>query len=210
VCTKPKTKTQFSPENMKTKQLVAMAVTALVISLGAGSALAQNNNNQDNNNNGGGRRNRGNGGGNFDPAQFQQRMMDNYKEQLEITDDTEWNAIKPLIEKVSTAQRNIMADRARGMFGGRNRGGGGGGNDNGGGNGGGGGGNRFGGTPSAEAESLRKAIDSKASNSELKTAIAKFVESRKTKQADLEKAQADLRKVLSVRQEAIATQIGLL
>ena len=185
-----------------------MAVTALVISLGAGSALAQNNNNNQDNNNNGGKRNRGNGGGNFDPAQFQQRIMDNYKEQLEITDDTEWNAIKPLIEKVTTAQRTMLADRARGMFGGRNRQGGGG--DNGGGNNGGGGGRFGGGTPSAEAEALRKAIDSKASNSELKTAIAKFVESRKSKQAELDKAQADLRKVLSVRQEAIATQMGLL
>jgi hypothetical protein len=196
---------QFSPENMKTKHIVAMAVTALVISLGAGTTLAQNNDN--NNNNGQGKQRGNRGGGNFDPAQFQQRMMDNYKDSLEITDDTEWNAIKPLVEKVMTTQRTMLADRMRGAFGGRNRGGGG--TDN---SGGGGGGNRFGGggTPSAEAESLKKAIDSKASNSELKTAIAKYVESRKTKQAELEKAQSDLRKVLSVRQEAIATQIGLL
>jgi hypothetical protein len=193
---------------MKTKHLVAMAATALVISLGAGSALAQNNN-ADPNNNGGGRKNRGNGGGNFDPAQFQQQRLDRTKERLEITDDTEWNAIKPLVEKVMTAQQSVIADRMRGAFGGRNRGGGNGGTDQN--NGGGGGGNRFGGgTPSAEAEALRKAIDSKASNSELKTAIAKYVESRKTKQADLDKAQADLRKVLSVRQEAIATEAGLL
>jgi hypothetical protein len=193
---------------MKTKQIVAMAMTALVMSLGAGTVLAQNNNNADNNNNGQGRR--GNrGGGNFDPAQFQQQRMDRTKERLEITDDTEWNAIKPLVEKVMTAQQSIMADRMRGAFGGRNRGGGGGG-DNGGGNGGGGGTRFGGGTPSAEAESLRKAIESKASNAELKAAIAKYVESRKTKEAELTKAQADLRKVLSVRQEAIATEAGLL
>jgi hypothetical protein len=35
-------------------------------------------------------------------------------------------------------------------------------------------------------------------------------EARKQKQANLEKAQADLRKLLSVRQEAIAFSIGLL
>jgi hypothetical protein len=40
--------------------------------------------------------------------------------------------------------------------------------------------------------------------------MAKMQEARKAKQAELEKAQADLRKVLSVRQEAIATASGLL
>ena len=191
---------------MKTKQLMAAATLAIAMSLGAGSVLAQNNDN--NNNNQGQGRQRGNRG-NFDPAQFQQDMLNRYKERLEITDDTEWNAIKPLIEKVTTAQRAVAADRMRGMFGGRQGRQGGGDNNNN--NNGGGGGGRFGGgTPSPEAEALRKAIDSKASNSELKAAVAKFVESRKAKQADMEKAQADLRKVLSVRQEAIATEAGLL
>src|SRR2546427_650074 len=67
-----------------------------------------------------------------------------------------------------------------------------------------------GGEPSPEAEALQRAIDSKASNSELKAALTKFLEARKAKQADLEKAQADLRKVLSVRQEAAASLMGLL
>src|SRR6266700_1027517 len=72
-------KTQFTARNMKTKQVVAMAMMALVMSLGAGTVLAQNNDNNskkgDNNNGGQGRQR---GGGNFDPAQFQQRIMDNY------------------------------------------------------------------------------------------------------------------------------------
>ena len=66
------------------------------------------------------------------------------------------------------------------------------------------------GQPSPEAEALQRAIDGKASNSELKAALAKFVESRKAKQAELEKAQTELRKVLSLRQEAVATANGLL
>ena len=45
---------------------------------------------------------------------------------------------------------------------------------------------------------------------ETKAALAKFVEARKAKQAALDKAQADLRKVLTPRQEAIATVNGLL
>jgi len=111
---------------MKTKQIVAMAALAVAMSLSAGTVLAQNNDNNskkgDNNNGGQGRQR---GGGNFDPAQMQQRMMDNYKERLEITDDTEWNAIKPLVQKVMDARFASMSGMGRGMFGGRNRGGGG-------------------------------------------------------------------------------------
>src|SRR5256885_992752 len=104
-------------------------------------------------------------------------------------------------------RRESFSGMGRGMFGGRRGGGGAGaaaGGDQGGRRGG-----PFG-KASSEAESLQRAIESKASNSELKAALAKFVESRKAKQAQLEKAQAELRKVLSVRQEAIATSSGLL
>ena len=66
------------------------------------------------------------------------------------------------------------------------------------------------GAPNPAAEALQKAIDAKASSSELKSAMAKFVESRKAKQAELETAQANLRKVLTVRQEAILTSSGAL
>ena len=44
----------------------------------------------------------------------------------------------------------------------------------------------------------------------MKVAIARFQDARKQKQAEMEAAQANLRKVLSVRQEAIATASGLL
>ncbi len=193
----------------KMNQWLTAVLAAAAICLGTSSVLAQNNgnssgsnnNNNGNNNNGGQRRNRGN----FDPAQFQQRIMDNLKEQLEITDDAEWKAIEPLIQKVMDLRRETMSGMGRGMFG-RNRGG----NDStssdsnrprGGG---------FFGPPSPEAEALQKAIDGKASNAEMKAAIAKYQESQKTKMAELDKAKADLRKVLSVRQEAVATLDGLL
>jgi hypothetical protein len=176
---------------------------ATAISLGSGKLAAQNQTTSSAAPDAGGgqgrqgRQNRGN----FDPAQMQQRMMENYKERLEITDDTEWKAIEPLVQKVMDARRDSFAGMARGMFG-RNRGGDNGGDQN----------QRRGGfgTPSPEAETLQKAIDSKASNADLKAALAKFVEARKAKQAELEQAQANLRKVLSLRQEAIATESGLL
>jgi hypothetical protein len=145
------------------------------------------------------------GRGNFDPAQFRQRMMERLKERLEVTDDGEWKAIQPMVQAVMDARMASMSGMGRGMFGGGRRGGGGGDNN----------GDQprrgpFGQTPSAEAEALQKAIDSKAPKAEIKTAMEKFVAHRKAKQAELEKAQEDLRKVLTSRQEAIATLDGLL
>lgn len=181
--------------------MLAIAGVACVASFGSNKALAQ----QDNG--GGGRRG-------FDPArmqEFQQRRMDRLKEELEVKDD-EWTALQPLIQKVMDAQRAVLADRMGGFRGGRGGGGGGdnsGGGDNGGRRRGGGGFGGFG-EPSPEAEALQKAIEGKASNSEMKAALAKYQESRKTKQTEMETAQTNLRKVLSVRQEAILTSQGLL
>jgi len=177
---------------MKINQSLVVAGIAAVLSLGAVDSNAQDRP----------------GRGNFDPAraqEFRQRRMDDLKEQLEVKDDAEWKALEPLIQKVMDTQQQMFADRIRGAFRGfRNR------DNNGGGDNGGRPRGGFGGEPSPEAEALQKAIDSKASSSELKAALAKLQESRKTKQADLEKAQADLRKVLSLRQEAILTSSGLL
>lgn len=66
------------------------------------------------------------------------------------------------------------------------------------------------GAPNPAAEALQKAIDSKASKAEMKAALEKYVASRKAKQAEMEKAQDELRKLLTPRQEAIATLNGLL
>jgi hypothetical protein len=181
-------------------QILAIAGLACVASFGSNKAWAQ----QDN----GGRRG-------FDPAraqEFQQRRMDRLKEELEVKDD-EWTALQPLIQKVMDAQRAVFADRIGGAFRGGRGGGGGGDNAGGGGDGGrrrGGGGFGGFGEPSPEAQALEKAIESKASNSEMKAALAKYQESRKAKQTDLETAQTNLKKVLSVRQEAILTAQGLL
>lgn len=151
------------------------------------------------------------GRGNFDPAEIQQRIMDSYKESLEFTKDDEWNAVKPLVEKVVEAQRDAATGRGFGAFGrggGRGRGG----DGNAQGDQGGRRGNRggFGGQPSPELEALQKAIESKASPDEIKAKLAKYRESRKDKEAKLAKAQDDLRKVLTARQEAIAVTVRLL
>ena len=66
------------------------------------------------------------------------------------------------------------------------------------------------GTPGPEEQALQQAIEANASNDALKTALDRFTAARKAKQAKLEAAQAELRQVLSVRQEAIASVSGLL
>jgi hypothetical protein len=183
---------------MKINRFLAMAGIAGVLCLSSGKALAQ--------------ANPGQGNFNFDPAQIQKMMMDNYRDQLEVKDDAEWKLIEERVQKVMDARREIgFGGGGMAMFGGMRRRGG----DNaapGGGQPGGGrrGQNPFAAAPSPEEEALQKAIEGKATNAELKVALAKYVEARKQKQATLEKAQAELRKLLSVRQEAIASISGLL
>ena len=189
----------------KLNQMLATASVAAVLTMCAGQLFAQDAPPQ---------RQRGQGGGNFDPEAMRQRMMDSYKERLDVKDDAEWKLISDRIEKVTTARRDVGFG---GGFGGFGRGGGRGGPGGPGGGGGdnapGGGGNRrggFGGEPSEEAQALQKAIDAKAPADEIKAKLAKYRESRKEKEAKLEKAQDDLRKVLTTRQEAVAVLAGLL
>jgi len=156
----------------------------------------------------------GPGGGGFDPAQMQQMMMDRYKEALAVTDDSEWKVISAAIEKVTTARRESggMGGGMGGMMGmGRRRGGqDAGGQDAaaGGGRRGGGRGGMFG-TPLPEQTALQEAIDSNASGDVLKTKLAALRTARAAKQAALEKAQDDLKKLLNTKQEAVAYTLSL-
>jgi hypothetical protein len=123
-------------------------------------------------------------------------MMDRYKEDLGFTNDTEWAAVEPLVQKVSEARMEAM----RGGFGGFGRRGG----------GGGGGGGAFGGQTDPDREALQQAIDNNAPAAQIKTLLDKYRASAKAKQAKLESAQADLKKVLTQKQEAAAVLAGLL
>ncbi len=151
------------------------------------------------------------GRGNFDPAQFRQNMLDDARGRLEVKSDDEWKVIQPLIEKVMDARREVGFGGGFGFGRGPRRAGGNNNNDaqGSGNNQGGGRGFRGGGT-GPEAEDLQKAIDANASKDELKTKLAKFREARKEKEAKLASAQEELKKVLSVKQEAAAVLIGLL
>jgi hypothetical protein len=183
-------------------QLLAVTGFASALLLSAGNLTAQDTP-PPGGGQGGGRGGRGGGGG-FDPAQMQQRMMENVREQMAVKDDAEWKILEERIQKVSEAQREIgFGGGMRRMF--RRPGGDTQNNDQ--------GGNRrrggFGGEPSAEEQALDKAIDSKASKEEIKSAMTKYRASKKEKEAKLAAAQEELKKVLSVQQEAVALAMGL-
>jgi len=185
---------------MKLNRILTLCAIAAAMTFSVGSAFAQDNgNNGDQGGQGGGQRRNRQGGGNFDPAQFQQRMVDGVRDRLNFTNDTEWAAVEPLVTKVISARMESDAGRMRGMMGGRNRGGG---------QGGPGGGRSFG-PPNPEGDALQKAIDDDAPAAQIKDLLAKYKASQKAKQAKLEAAQADLKAVLTTKQEAQAALLGL-
>ncbi len=162
----------------------------------------------------------GPGGGNAD---FRQRMNDRLKAALKASDD-EWAVIQPLLEKVQTAQRATMAGRFGGFGGFGRRGGGGPGGPGGGGPGGPGGGgsapeaspgaspsNRWARFSSPEADALRTALQSDSTSpEEIKAKLQALRDARKKAAADLDDARENLKKVLTLRQEATLVQIGIL
>ncbi|MFM7556384.1 MAG: hypothetical protein ACKPAH_13945, partial [Verrucomicrobiota bacterium] len=61
-----------------------------------------------------------------------------------------------------------------------------------------------------DAEALQTALDSGASADDVKAKLATYRASTKQKEAQLEKAQDELRALLSVKQEARAVLLGLM
>ena len=181
---------------MKLNRIITLCAMASTLALSTGGVFAQNNGGGGNGGGGGGQR------GNFDPAAMQQRMVDGVRDRLEFTNDTDWAAVEPLVTKVVAARFDVgMGGGMRGMMGGRNRGGGQGGQPAGG---------RGGfGQASPEADALQKAIDDGAPASQIKDLLAKYKSAQKAKQAKLEAAQADLKAVLTTKQEAQAVLLGL-
>jgi|HubBroStandDraft_6_1064221.scaffolds.fasta_scaffold305545_1 hypothetical protein len=183
---------------MKTiTKVLALAGFIGVLSLGGSNVMAQ-------------------GRGNFDPAQFRQNRLDRLKEQMNVTDDGEWKVIEGAINKVMDAEQEVISGRFGGGRGRGGRGGGGAGataatGGTGGTNNANGGRRRgFGGTPSPEAEALQQAIDDNASSDVVKAKLKALRESNAAKEAKLEQAQDDLRKLLTPRQEAVAVLGGML
>jgi hypothetical protein len=184
---------------MNLKKMLAVGAVGALMFVGSNSVMAQSR-------------------GNFDPSQFRQRMTERLREQMDIKDDAEWKAIEGQIGKVMDAQRDVMASRMGGFRSSRSGapGGSGSSSDANGGSSSSDQGRRSrggffgGGEPSPEVEALRKAVDDKAPADEIKAKLAAVKKANKDKQKKLDQAQADLRAILSVRQEAVAVLNGLL
>jgi hypothetical protein len=181
-----------------------LAVCGLILSTSTGSLLAQNDaaapqqGGQGGQGGPGGRQGRGN----FDPEQMRQRMMERLREQLGVKDDAEWSLIEARIKKINESRSGM--GRGFGGFGGPGGPGGGPGGQ----------GGRQGrggfGQPNPDAEALQTALDSGGSADDIKAKLATYRASAKQKEAQLEKAQDELRQLLSVKQEARAVLMGLL
>jgi hypothetical protein len=137
---------------------------------------------------------------NMDPQQMmdmiQERINSSLRERMAITNDAEWAIIEQRINAVTKARMATMADS--GLMGGMMPGGRAGGFAS-----------MFG-TPSPEAEALRRAVEDNAPPAQIHALLLKFQAARKEKEAAAAKAQAELKTVLTVRQEAIAVVSGLI
>ncbi len=71
---------------MKIKTFLGVVAATAAMWLSASTLFAQNDND-------GGRG--GPPGGDFDPAQFRQRMMEQTRKNLNVTNDEEWSVIQP-------------------------------------------------------------------------------------------------------------------
>ncbi len=130
-------------------------------------------------------------------------MLSSIRERLEVTDDEEWKLISSRLLKVSELRRASGGGMAFGGRGGPPPGGAGGGGDRTSSRG-----TRGGGPP--EMELLSSALRDKLPDAEIKMRLDRLREARKANEANLAKAQDELRAVLSVRQEAVAVMFGLL
>ncbi len=154
--------------------------------------------------------------GNFNMEDFRKRMAERMKTTLKVTDE-EWAALQPLIEKVQEKQRDSMAGRFGGFPGGGPGGPGGGrpgGDARPGGEGrppGGDQGPRPERAGSTESEALRTAVESETTSpADLNAKLAAVREQRKKAQSELATAREDLKKALTLRQEAALVAMGIL
>ncbi|MGH7940926.1 MAG: hypothetical protein ACREE6_03365 [Limisphaerales bacterium] len=192
------------------KNLFAVCGITAALICGAGVVSAQNNNGGGGGGFGGGR-----GGFRMDPEQMRQDYIGFVRNYLNFTNETEWTAVQPLVQKVLDAERDMGSAMGNGfrMFMQqrfeRDRNG----NDQ---NGGGGprhnrGRGMFGGEQSPEYKALEDAVNNNAPDGQVKNLLVRYNAAEKAKQDKLKTAQDNLRAVLQPgAQEARATLLGLL
>jgi hypothetical protein len=128
--------------------------------------------------------------------QFRQKMNEYLKTSLKVSDE-EWSVIQPLLEKVQTKLMETRFSRSGFPSNRRN------------------GGDRNPASTSRpaapEADALKTALDTEgASPAEIKTRLEAVRVARKKALAELEQSREELRKVLTLRQEAVLVMMGVL
>ena len=164
----------------------------------------------------------------FNPEDMKKRMVDGFRDRLDVKDNDEWSLISERIGKILEVRfagfagrggqgstrggqgstrggdrSRPEADGARGGERGEARGGERGGDNRGGGNRTRGNTRTRGGDPNSASGKLNAAIEANASGDEIKSLLAKLRAERKAAADTLKKAQDGLREVLTSRQEAI-------
>jgi hypothetical protein len=134
------------------------------------------------------------------------KILDRHRERLEIKDDAEWEVIRPRIENILRAEkelRDALSSSSRKLSSPKDR-------------------NSRTSSESASASSrsepqpdtdvvlLRRLVEGNAPAKEIKERLTRVRQMIQQKRDALENAQEELRSVLSVRQEAIAVLQGLL
>jgi hypothetical protein len=141
----------------------------------------------------------------MDPAQMEEFMLTRIKDRLSATDE-EWSAMKPLVQEVMKLRRGQGGMGMMG-FGGRRRGGD---------QAQGGDQNRprgprgMMGEQSPEAQALNQAVESGASNDEIKAKLTAYREAQKKRDEEIKAAREKLRAVVNVKQEATLVLMGML
>ena len=141
------------------------------------------------------------GGGPPDFAQMRQRMSERLKEMLAASDD-EWKVLQPRIEAIQQQKRDSGGGMGGMMFGG------------------GGGGFRPPGSPGDDqpksevqqkAADLRTVTDNKDSKPvDIKEKVAALRAAKEKSKAELQKQQAELREIVTIRQEAVLIMLGVM
>ena len=174
------------------KSLLLLVVTAVFASVTVDVSAQERDRNRDRGERGGDRGGRGGDRGGFDRSQFMERIMDRYRENLGFS-VAEWKVVQPKVQAVMD-NRISGTSGMMSFFGGR--------------------GSRGRGDSSTEktpTSELRDLLEKDApSKEEIKAKLAAYRADRKAREAKLNKAQEDLRQLLTLKQEAQAVLSGLL
>ena len=129
------------------------------------------------------------------PADAQARVLDRLREKLDVTDDTEWALIVERMTTIDEIRRTLWtsSSSSRGPLPGteKNK-------------------RKSGSSGNPERDALRSAVSDNLPDAEIKSRLARAHEIHPRNQARLAQAQANLRAVLSIRQEAVVVMAGIL